>query len=106
VLDSVQSTVMATRPLRRAATTPPVAGPSILTPPPAIHTPSNSRADRAYGVNRREMEDILTGLRNRHVSAPNLSTTTDYQTSKEADETLTPISRDDREEIQGTISLD
>lgn len=46
------------------------------------------------------MEDIITGLRSRHVSAPNLSTTADYQTSKESNETLTPTSSDDREETQ------
>jgi hypothetical protein len=96
---------MAERTLRRAATAP-VADPSILTPPPATHTPNQSRTDRNFGLHRREMEHMITELRNRHLSAPNLSTTADHQSSTESEETLTPTSSDDREENPGTSSFD
>lgn len=49
------------------------------------------------------MEDMMSELRKRQRSAPNLSTTLDNQTSTESEETLTPNSSDDREETQGTI---
>jgi hypothetical protein len=52
------------------------------------------------------MDQVMFELRNRHLSAPNLSTTADRQSSTESEETLTPTSSDDREEAQGKISYD
>lgn len=98
---SSEVAVMAERGLRRAATAP-VADRYNLTPPPEIHTPGRSRTNR-FVVDSRQMEQIL---RNRHLSAPDLSTTVDNDSSTESEQTLTPISRDDREETQGTIPSD
>ena len=93
---------MTERSLRRAATAP-VGGRWDLMPPPEVHTPSQSRTDRAFGVHSRQMDQMISELRNRHLSAPNLSTTVDDQSSTESEETLTPTSSDEREEAQGTI---
>jgi hypothetical protein len=95
--------MMAERTLRRAATAP-VAGPSILTPPPPTHAPNHSRTNRNFKLHKREMDHMISELRNRHLSAPNLSATAaDHQSSTESEEILTPTSSDDREETQGTI---
>jgi hypothetical protein len=101
----IKSPTMAERSLRRAATAP-VAGRLIMTPPAATHTPNHSRANRAFGIHRRHMDHMISEVRNRHLSAPNLSTTTDHQSSTGSEETLTPTSSDSREEAQGTISFD
>jgi len=105
VLRYVQSTMMVERTLKRAATAP-MPGPSIFTPPPATHPPNHSRTDRSFGFHSREMDHMIAELRNRHLSAPNLSTTADHHSSTESEETLTPTSSDDREETQGTILFD
>jgi len=101
----IKSSTMAERSLRRAATAP-VAGRLIMTPPTATHAPNHSRANRVFGIRRRQMDHMISELRNRNLSAPNLSTTTDHQSSTGSEETLTPTSSDSREEAQGTISSD
>jgi len=95
--------IMAERPPKLArAVTAPILSELLPAPPPEAHVQNRCRTKRDLQIYQQEMENIVSGIRNRRTGPPiTTSNDEDKDSSTESGEGVTPISGD-AEESQGT----